>query len=93
MTQPADQRPISALPSPLARGLAFASIVLAGACGGLIGYSITTIGCDDSCSTTGAIGGLVGALMAAGGVAVVAILALRAMGEWKRLREEEIYND
>lgn len=73
--------------------MAFVSIILAGLCGGLIGWSVTTIGCTSGCSTAGALGGLIGAVFAAAGVAVVAVLALRAMGEWKRLREAEIYNE
>ncbi|MBV8385323.1 MAG: hypothetical protein JO155_00885, partial [Acidimicrobiia bacterium] len=31
---------------------------------------------------------VIGAVFAAGGVAVVAVLVLRAMGEWKRIQEE-----
>ena len=57
---------MSALPSGRARGLAFAAIVVAGVCGGLIG-----------------------ALLGAGGVAVVAVLVLRAMGEWQRIAAEQ----
>jgi hypothetical protein len=36
---------------------------------------------------------VVGGVFAAAGVAVVAVLTLRAMGEWKRIREEELFND
>jgi hypothetical protein len=35
-----------------------------------------------------AIGAVVGAVLAAGGVAIVAVLALRAMGEWRQLRDD-----
>lgn len=85
-----DEPQLSALPSARARALAFLAILGAGACGGLIGWSVTTLQCRGSCSTAGALGGLVGALVAAGGVAVVAVLALRAMGEWKRIRQAEL---
>jgi hypothetical protein len=43
------------------------------------------------CRTVAAIGGLVGAAIGAGGVAVVSVLVLRAMAEWRR--ELEIDDD
>lgn len=41
---------------------------------------------DDAagCRTLAAVGGLVGAAIGAGGVAVVSVLVLRAMAEWRR---------
>jgi phosphate/sulfate permease len=79
----------SALPSRGARLLAFLAIVVAGLCGGLIGYAVTDLQCQGSCSTNNAVGALVGAAFAAGGVAVVAVLALRAMGEWQTIQERK----
>lgn len=83
------ERPVSALPSPVARALAFAAIVVAGVCGALIGWSFVQIGCADNNDCTGAagVGALVGGLVAAAGVAVVAVLTLRAMGEWRTIKE------
>lgn len=74
--------PLSALPSTGARVLAFAAIVIAGLAGGLIGYGFL----DVSGATPGwaAFGALVGAVAAAAGTAVVAVLVLRAMGEWRQ---------
>lgn len=48
---------------------------------------------DDAagCRTLAAVGGLVGAAAAAGGVAVVSVLVLRAMAEWRK--ELEIGGD
>jgi hypothetical protein len=89
---PAD-RPLSALPSPLARGVAFAAIFVAGAAGALIGWSFVDLQCTGDCSTPGGIGAIVGGLFGAIGVAVVAVLTLRAMGEWKRIKEEELFNE
>ena len=86
-------RPLSALPSPFARGVAFAAIVVAGVCGALIGWSFVDLQCTGDCSTPSGIGAIVGGVMAAAGVAVVAVLTLRAMGEWKRLKEEELFAD
>jgi hypothetical protein len=80
-------RPLTALPSVQARALAFGAILVAGACGGLIGYSTTKVGCTHRCATPDGIGGVVGAVLAAGGVAVIAVLVLRAMGEWRSIRE------
>jgi hypothetical protein len=79
----ADQRPLSALPSRRARALAFLAILVAGVCGGVIGSSFVNLQCEGDCSTPSGIGALVGAAVAAGGVAVVAVLVLRAMGEWR----------
>lgn len=74
----------SALPSPLARAAAFAAIVVAGICGALIGWSVAELQCEGDCTTVAGVGALAGALVAAGGVAVIAVLVLRAMGEWRR---------
>lgn len=90
---PTDDRPLSALPSPLARALAFAAIVVAGLCGALIGWSFVDLQCTGECATPSGIGAIVGGVLSAGGVAIVSVLTLRAMGEWKRIREEELFND
>ena len=47
---------------------------------------ITDLQCQGDCATPDAIGALVGALIGAGGVAVVVVLALRAMGEWRTVQ-------
>ena len=87
------ERALSALPSPRARAVAFASILLAGLCGALIGWSFVDLQCHGDCTTPGGIGAIVGGLSGAGGVAVVAVLTLRAMAEWKRVNENEMFND
>jgi hypothetical protein len=102
----------SALPSVLARWLAFVAILVGGLCGGLIGWSVTDLQCgsgahgtvvigststtapttttttpahrDSGCTTWNAGGGLIGAIVGAGGTAVVSVLVLRAMAEWRR---------
>lgn len=81
---------MSALPSRRARLLAFLAILVAGGCGALIGASFVSLQCEECDAATGA-GAVVGGLVAAAGVAVVAVLVLRAMGEWRRieLREDE----
>lgn len=73
----------TSLPSTGARILAFAAILVGGLCGGLIGYGFTDLQCADDCATLAGGAGLLGAVIGAVGVGVVAILALRAMGEWK----------
>jgi hypothetical protein len=86
--RPADgDGPPTALPSVTARVLGFIAIVVAGAVGAFIGYAFTDLQCHGSCATPDAIGGLVGALLGAIGVAVVVVLALRAMGEWRTIQE------
>ena len=85
-----DDQPISsALPSRTARLLAFAAILIGGLCGGLIGFSVTRLQCAGDCTTNKSLGGLVGAVLGAVGVAVIAVLALRAMGEWQTIQERE----
>jgi hypothetical protein len=73
----------TAAPSRPVRALAFASIVIAGLCGGLIGYAFTDLQCTDGCSTLAGGGALLGAIIFAAGVAIVAVLVLRAMDEWQ----------
>jgi hypothetical protein len=80
---PASADEFSALPSVGARFLSFVAIVVAGACGGLIGRALVDVQCHGSCATPRGIGTLLGAVSAAGGVAVMAVLVLRAMGEWR----------
>lgn len=80
-----DARPLSALPSPLARGLAFVSILLGGVAGSLIGYALIDIQYEGTSAIPRGIGLLLGALVASGGTAVVAVLVLRAIGEWREL--------
>ena len=81
-TVPGD--PDTALPSVLARVLAFLAIMVGGGTGGLIGYAFGDLG-GFGPVMTGALTLVVG-LGCAAGVAVVAVLTLRALGEWKTLR-------
>lgn len=73
--------------------MAFAAIVVAGLCGALIGWAFVDLQCEGSCSAASGIGAVVGGVGAAAGVAVVAVLTLRAMGEWKRVDEERLFDD
>lgn len=77
------ERGPTALPTVKARAVAFLVIVVGGMCGLLIGAALVQIQCSGECSTPIGLGALVGAVLGAGGVAVVAVLVLRAMGEWR----------
>ncbi len=77
--------PESALPPVGARVLAFVGILVGGGCGFVIGMGVVDVQCAGDCSTPAAAGGVVGAVVGALGVAVVAVLALRAMGEWRTI--------
>lgn len=79
----------SALPSTGARVLAFVSILLGGLCGGLIGWAFVDLQCTGDCGVVAGAAGLAGAVIGAGGVAVVAVLALRAMGEWRTIQHRQ----
>lgn len=86
---PARPDSLSALPSPAARATAFAGIVFAGVAGALIGYSLVRIQCTGSCGLPLGLGILAGAVAAAGGMSVVAVLVLRAVGEWREIQRRE----
>jgi hypothetical protein len=72
----------SSLPPTGARVLAFVAILVGGLCGGLIGYGFADLQCQGDCGLLTAGAGVLGAVLGAVGVGVVAVLALRAMGEW-----------
>lgn len=61
--------------------------VVIGRTGSTVATTTTTeapAGDDSGCTTWSAGGGLLGAVVGAGGTAVVAVLVLRAMSEWRR---------
>ena len=82
--QPGDSLVPAGLPSRSAYVLAFLSVVLAGAFGGIIGYGLVDLGCSGNCGPAVIAGLVFGALAAAVGVGIVAVLVLRAMAEWQR---------
>jgi hypothetical protein len=82
---PAGRTALSALPSPLARAVGFVAILLGGLAGGLIGWAFVELQCTGDCAVPAALGALVGSVSAALGTAVIAVLVLRAMGEWRQL--------
>jgi len=73
-----------------ARVLAFVCILVAGLAGAAIGGSVAKIECHGSCTTPTGLGAVAGGAAGAGGTALVASLTLRAMGEWKRISNEEL---
>ena len=84
-----EQRPLSAIPPVAARAIAFTAILLGGLAGGLIGYALVDLQYDGDSALPAGIGLLVGAVVCAAGLAVVAVLALRAMGEWREVQDRE----
>ncbi len=86
---PDEQRPLSALPSPAARAAAFVAILLGGVAGAVIGHTLVKLQCTGSCATPKGIGLLIGAVLAAGGMSIVAVLVLRALGEWRQIEQRE----
>ena len=57
---------------------------MAGCFGGIIGYGLADLSAEDGGSGAALVGALVGAVLAAGGVGIVAVLVLRAQAEWRR---------
>lgn len=82
-----DERPLSALPSPFARAVAFVSILVGGAAGAVIGFALVDIQYSGSADWPRGLGIVIGAVVAAGGTAIVAVLVLRALGEWRDIND------
>lgn len=80
-------QPAESDPPPQARWLAFASILIGGLLGGLIGYGTADL--MTTSSVVVALGAVVGAALCALGVGVVASLTLRAMNEWNVVKHPE----
>jgi hypothetical protein len=84
-----ESRPLSAIPPVAARVIAFVAILLGGLAGGLIGFALVDLQCEGDCAIPKGLGLLGGAVMCAGGMAIVGVLALRAMGEWREISDRE----
>ena len=84
--QPGPKGPESALPSVAARVIAFGSILAGGALGAVIGRAFVDLQCAGSCQVPEGIGMVVGSLVGSLGVAIVAVLTLRALGEWTTIK-------
>jgi hypothetical protein len=84
-----EPRPLSAIPPVTARVIAFVVILLGGLAGGLIGFALIDLQCEGDCAVPKGIGLLIGAVSSAAGMAIVAVLALRAMGEWREISDRE----
>jgi hypothetical protein len=81
--------PLSALPPPKARLAAFLAILVGGLAGGLIGYTRVRLQCNGTCAVQRGLGALFGEIADALGMSVVAVLVLRALGEWKELERRQ----
>jgi len=88
-SDPSPPRPLSALPSRAARVGAYIAVLLGGLAGGLIGYALVDVQCTGSCDTALGLGAFVGAVATAIGMSVVAVLVLRALGEWRELQDQK----
>lgn len=88
-TSSESQRPLSALPSIRARAFAFVGILVSGIAGAAMGYLMVDVQCSGTCAVPNGIGMFTGAVIGASGMSVVAVLALRAIGEWRELADKE----
>ncbi|MEX0664581.1 MAG: hypothetical protein WD598_07385 [Acidimicrobiia bacterium] len=84
MQEPIGRDAPPTMPSRSAFLLAFVSVVVAGFFGGVIGYGIADIDCTRSCAGSRLLATVIGAVIGAAGVGIVAVLVLRAMAEWRR---------
>ena len=87
--QAVPEQSLSAIPPVAARVIAFVAILLGGLAGAVSGYTLVDLQCDGDCSLPKGLGLLTGAVLCAGGMAIVAVLALRAMGEWREIADRE----
>ena len=71
----------------MARVLAFVSVCVGGLAGGVIGYALVDLQCTGDCTPWLSLGVFLGSTSFAGGTAVVAVLVLRALGEWRELSD------
>ena len=69
--------------------VAFVSIIVAGVAGALIGFTLVDLQCQGDCDVPNSIGLIIGAVTGAFGMGVVAVLVLRATGEWKELEDRK----
>ncbi len=69
--------------------MAIVAITISGLCGGLVGYAVTDLQCENGCETLSGSIGLGAALLASVGVSVVSNLALKAMSEWKTTERQQ----
>ncbi len=84
---PDPERPLSAIPSPIARVLAVVGILAGGFAGGMIGYALVSVQCEGDCALPLGLGVYGGAVVGAVGAAIVGVLALRAQGEWREISD------
>ena len=72
----------------MARALAFISILIGGLAGALIGYALVDVQSDKVSGLLLGLGILFGSVLSAAGTAVVAVLVLRALGEWREIADK-----
>jgi hypothetical protein len=84
-----EPRPLSAIPPRVARTIAFVAVLAGGLLGGVLGHAIIAVQCTGDCAVPNGIGLLTGSVLTASGMAIVSVLALRAMGEWHEIRDRE----
>ncbi len=84
-----EQRPLSAIPPVTARVIAFVVILLGGLAGALDRLRAGRPAVRRRLLGAKGLGLLTGAVVCAGGMAIVAVLALRAMGEWREITDRE----
>ena len=70
-------------------GVAFIAILVAGLAGGLIGFSLIDLQCHGSCDLQNSVGLIFGSVVSASGMGIVAVLVLRAVGEWSELEDRK----
>ena len=86
---PAPPTAPTALPSVGARVLSVVAILIGGVAGGFIGYAFVDLQVSGDAAVWTGLGALIGATAAAVGTAVVVVLTLRAMNEWRTIQARD----
>jgi len=81
-TRPQSFEVPSALPSVFARALAFSAVIIASICGGLMGFALGRLQWPEGEQLWVLLVSFASSISASIGVAIVAVLVLRAMAEW-----------
>lgn len=70
------------------RAWVIGSAILGGLIGGILGWSVTVVGCrPDSCWFSAGLMALIGMTVAGLGVGVVMVLVVRSLDEWRTAEE------
>jgi hypothetical protein len=69
--------------------MAYIAILLGGLAGGCLGYAVVDLQSDHPHGVAQGLGILIGSIAMAGGMSIVSVLVLRALGEWREVADSQ----